>query len=53
MSEKELKQFPKNFYWGEMGMGPHRKAGEALLRGGVAQIFGRKLCVTSNCNANI
>ena len=44
----ELKRFPKHFYWGETGKGPRRKAGVALLRGGVAQIFDRKLCVTSN-----
>lgn len=49
MTEKmNLKKFPKNFYWGETGMGPRRKAGAVSLRGEVAQIFVKKLCVTSN-----
>ncbi len=38
-----MKQFPKNFFWGETGMGPSRKAGEASFRGGVAQIFWEKI----------
>ena len=32
--------------WGETGVGPRRKAGGAWRRGGVAQIFSRKLYVT-------
>jgi len=33
--------------WREVGMGPNRKAGAAWLRGGVAEIFSRKLSVTA------
>jgi hypothetical protein len=46
MSEKN---FPEEFYWGETGVGPRRKAGLSVGEGGgVAEIFSRKLSVTGN-----
>lgn len=34
--------------WGEIGAGPNRKAGAARLRGGVAELFSKKVSVTAN-----
>ena len=41
------RKFPEGFYWGEMGVGPHRKAGLSYGEGGgVAQFFSRKVSAT-------
>lgn len=34
--------------WGEIGVGPNRKAGAALLRGGVAEFASRRISVTTD-----